>query len=366
MGRQISTTAGGPRSTLPSRLSVSSTGRRLAISLIVQVPIVVVAALWGGLALWVQRPGGRAATVAMIVVWLAATVAFVSGPLLTPWPTVEGASRFVFPALLILALVWWGGIHPSNDRDWMPEVARQLQGNVEGDTATLHNVRNFEWRTNDDFTPRWETRRYDLGALQSVDLCLSYWSGPAVAHAMVSFGFGDGRYVSFSVEIRRKAGDKFSEIGGFFRQYELSIVAADERDILRVRTNVRGEDGYLYRVRMPKEAARSLFLAYLDIANRLVTRPRFYNTITANCTTIIYRMVDRIVPGLPMSYQLLASGYLPEYLHRLDALSEAVGVEELRRLGRYTARALANTDPDRFSEDIRRGVPGIDPGPVPG
>jgi hypothetical protein len=181
---------------------------------------------------------------------------------------------------------------------------------------------------------------------------------------MVSFGFGDGQYVSFSVEIRRKAGDRFSEIGGFFRQYELSIVAADERDILRVRTNVRGEDGYLYRVRMPTEAARSLFLAYLDIASRLVTRPRFYNTITANCTTIIYRMVDRIVPGLPMRYQLLASGYLPEYLHRLDALSEAVSVDELRRLGRYTARALANVDPDRFSEDIRRGVPGVDPGPV--
>ncbi|HEU0230896.1 MAG TPA: DUF4105 domain-containing protein [Burkholderiaceae bacterium] len=331
-----------------------------AIILIIQTLVAALVALWGGLALWVQQPGGRLCAKGLIVLWVLAALAFMAVPWLASPTSVKLAGRLIFPALVALVLVWWAGIRPSNDKNWIPEVSRPLQGTVDGDVVILENVRNFLWRSADDCTPRWETRHYDLNTLRSVDLSLSYWAGPAVAHVMVSFGFGDGGYVAFSVEIRRKVGDKFSEIGGFFRQYELSIVAADERDILRVRTNVRGEDGYMYRVHMPLAAARSLFLAYVDRANRLVARPRFYNTVTANCTTLVYQMMDRIVPGLPMSYQLLASGYLPEYLYRLDALAGASDLAEYRRRGRYTDRALANTDLDRFSHDIRRGVPGID------
>jgi hypothetical protein len=333
-----------------------------AIILILQTLLVAAIAVWGGLALWVQRPAGRMASVVLIIFWLASALAFVAGPMSASWPAVRAGGAVAFPVLFALLLVWWGSVRPSNERDWIPEVARQLQGTIEGDVVTLRNVRNFQWRSADDVAQRWETRQYHLSALRSVDLALSYWAGPTIAHVMVSFGFDNDDHVAFSVEIRRKKGDKFSELGGFFRQYELSIVAADERDILRVRTNVRGEDGYLYRVRMPMAAARSLFLAYVERANRLVNRPRFYNTITANCTTLVYQMIDRIVPGLPMSYQLLASGYLPEYLYRLDALSGASDLAEYRRRGRYTGRALENTDPACFSRDIRQGVPGIETG----
>src|SRR6202034_2162744 len=137
-------------------------------------------------------------------------------------------------------------------------------------------VRNFDWRTQSDYTQRWETRTYDLRHLNSLDMVLSYWSMPAIAHVLISFGFDDGEHVVFSVEIRREKTESFSEIGGFFKEFELSIIAADERDVIRVRTNVRGEDDYLYRVRMPVSAMRSLFLAYIDQANSLVHAPRFY------------------------------------------------------------------------------------------
>jgi hypothetical protein len=340
---------------------VAHRGEQAIILILQTLPVAAIAA-WGGLALWVQRPAGRVASVVLIILWLASALAFAAGPISAPWPAVRAGGAVAFPVLFALLLVWWGSVRPSNERDWIPEVARQLQGTVEGDVVTLRNVRNFQWRSADDVAQRWETRQYHLSALRSVDLALSYWAGPAIAHVMVSFGFDNDDHVAFSVEIRRKKGDKFSELGGFFRQYELSIVAADERDILRVRTNVRGEDGYLYRVQMPMAAARSLFLAYVERANRLVNRPRFYNTITANCTTLVYQMIDRIVPGLPMSYQLLASGYLPEYLYRLDALSGAPDLAEYRRRGRYTGRALENTDLACFSRDIRRGVPGIETG----
>ncbi|WP_049054261.1 DUF4105 domain-containing protein, partial [Achromobacter xylosoxidans] len=247
---------------------------------------VVAGALWGALALWFQSPGrGRARLLAPLA-WMALAAAALAG---LAWGYLLPAA--LFGALLLALLAWWiWGMRPSNDRDWMPEVARATHGEVDGDRLTLHDVRNFDWRSRTDFDARWETRHYDLSKLASVDLALSYWGRPAIAHALVSFGFSDGQYVVFSVEIRRKRNDTFSEIGGFFRQYELSVLASAEEDSLRVRTNVRGEDGYLYRVHMPPGAPRKLLLSYVDTATRLRRQPRFYNTLTANCITIVYRL----------------------------------------------------------------------------
>jgi len=143
------------------------------------------------------------------------------------------------------------------------------------------------------------------------------------------------------------------------------VLASTEEDSLRVRTNVRGEEGYLYRVHMPDGAARKLFLSYVDTATRLTDRPRFYNTLTGNCTTIVYRLADQIVPGLPLDYRVLFSGYLPEYLYRLDALVGADSPLAYRQAGHYTQRARATVDAAEFSRNIRRGVPGVPQTPVP-
>ncbi|KQP38941.1 DUF4105 domain-containing protein [Pseudorhodoferax sp. Leaf274] len=304
-------------------------------------------------------------------------------PLPTPWASVaalgwavfalaaiallwrDGAARPVlaYAVAFVLLLGWWVRIAPSDTRVWSDDVARHLQAQVDGSVVTLANVRDFDWRSDDDYTARWETRRYDLDRLRSVDMALSYWMGPAIAHTLVSFGFDDGRQLAFSIEIRRERGESFSAVAGFFKQYELSLVAADERDILRVRTNVRGEDVYLYRVQLAPAAQRALFLAYLAEADALARQPRFYDTLTANCTTIVYEMARRIVGGLPLDWRLLASGYLPEYMHGVDGLVPGHTVEELRSAGRITDRARAADADPQFSQAIRRGVPGMEAAP---
>jgi hypothetical protein len=255
-------------------------------------------------------------------------------------------------AMLVL-LIWWWNIHPSNHRVWADDVAHLLSGEVHGDLVTLHNVRDFDWRSDSDYDVRWETRDYDLDHLVSADAILSYWDSRAIAHAMISFGFDDGRHVVFSVEIRKKKGEAFSEIGGFFKQFEMILVAADEHDIVRVRTNVRGEDDYLYPMTLGRETMRALFLSYVEAANRLAERPAFYNTITSNCTTLVYRMARQLNPGLPMDIRLLLTGYLQGYLRDNGAIDASQPADVQRAAARITDKARLTGPTDDFSRAIR-------------
>jgi hypothetical protein len=312
-------------------------------------------AIWGGFALWYQIPGGQTLKALGVFVWIAFSLTM----LIVFW---QGrlAALGVFALAFGGMLIWWTRLPASNAAVWADDVAQMTHGTVDGDRVTLYNVRNFDWRTTTDFTPRWETRSYDLDRLRSVDMIMSYWTIPPIAHMLISFGFDDGSHVVFSVEIRRRKSQEFSEIGGFFKEFELSIIAADERDVIRLRTNVRGEDDYLYRLKMPEPAMRSLFLGYVGEANRLIEAPRFYNTITVNCTTLVYHMMKRIVGHLPLDYRLLLSGYLPQYVYGVGGLDRRYSIQELRARGRITERAKQSDRSPNFSADIRRGVPGVE------
>jgi hypothetical protein len=322
----------------------------LLATLLIGIP-----AAWGALALKYQAPGGRALNALCITLWTAFSIASI----FALW---QGRFAIALPGFALAfggLLLWWHRLTPSNDRSWADDVAQIANGSIEGNRVTLYNVRAFDWRTETDYTQRWETRHYDLERLHSVDMIMSYWSGRAIAHTLISFGFDDGSHVVFSVEIRREKYETFSEIGGFFKEFELSIIAADERDIVRLRTNVRGEDAYLYRVSMAVPAMRSLFLAYVEEANSLVHVPRFYHTITVNCTTLLYHMMKRIVGRLPFDYRVLLSGYFPEYIYSVGGLDRRYPLKELKSLGYISDRAKQADRSDTFSKDIRRGVPAL-------
>ncbi|GAB2547146.1 Lnb N-terminal periplasmic domain-containing protein [Rhodanobacter koreensis] len=323
------------------------------IALIVVMTLVTFCSgVWGALALWYQLPGNLISRTIGSAAWVIVVIVLVTLAITRrSWLPLA-----VYAVIYALLLFWWASIAPSNNRIWADDTSRLLTGTVAGNQVTLSNVRDFTWRTDDDYDPRWETRHYDLDQLASADAVLSYWGSAAIAHAMISFGFEDGSHVVFSVEIRKKRGQQYSAIGGFFKQFETILIAADERDIIRVRTNVRGEDDYLYPLRMDKPAMRALFVSYVQAANRLAVTPAFYNTITSNCTTIVYRMARQIDPGLPRDIRLLLTGYLPEYLYKVGALDRSVPVDELRQRGRITERARDSKPDDDFSRAIRIGA----------
>ncbi len=263
----------------------------------------------------------------------------------------------LFTAIFAGVLAWYFSLRPSNHLDWAPDVAVMPTIRVEGDLVHVGHIRHFDYRSETDFTPRYYDRTFDLSKLRSVDYILSYWAGPAIAHAFVSFGFEGDQYLAVSIETRKEAFESYSAVQGFFRQYELIYVVADERDLIRVRTNFRGEDVYLFRMRTPPKKLRAVFLDYIRTIDSLTTRPRFYNALTENCTTSILAHY-RCAPPYPLlSIDVLLSGYSAEYAYNTGALDTEMTFAELKEKSRITEIAKTAGDGPDFSSRIRAGLP---------
>ncbi len=315
------------------------------------------AAIWGGLALWFALPGadGVRATLAL------GFVAFGVGSLLTTL-----VRRRLFVPLLPIAvgvavlLAWWSTIEARNDRAWQRDVSMLPSAEIEGDVVTLRNVRNFSYRSETDYTPRWDEMTVDMRQLDTLDLIAVYWMGDAIAHTILSFGFA-GEQIAISIEIRKEQGETYSTLAGLFRQYELYYVVGDERDLIGLRTNHRSppEDAYLYRVNMPRDNIRRLFLQYLAKINALHERPEFYNTATTNCTTNIVMHVRGFQESVPLSWKMLLSGYFPDLVYERGKLDQSLPFDALRRQSHINERARAADGADDFSDRIREGLQGM-------
>jgi hypothetical protein len=256
---------------------------------------------------------------------------------------------------------WYQGIEPSNSRHWQTDVAVLPYATIVGDKVTVHNIRNFEYRSETDYTPAYYDRQFDLGQLTGVDLVASYWMGPAIAHVFLSFAFADGEHLAVSIETRKESHESYSTLKGFFRQYELYYVVADERDVIRLRTNYRRdppEDVYLYSLRAPIENGRRLFLEYLHRMNSLKEKPEFYNSLTTNCTTSIWTSTRVNPQHLSLNWKVLASGYVPEYLYEQGYLQDAQRpFGEVQRDALINHRARQADDSPEFSRLIRAAAP---------
>ena len=254
-------------------------------------------------------------------------------------------------------LAWWLTIKPSGDRHWQGDVDRTPRADISGDRVTIFNVRNFEYRTETDYTPVWETRSCDLSQLRGVDLFINYWGSKFMAHPIVSFDFGGGTRLCMSIETRKAVDQGYSAVGGIYRQYELIYLACDERDAVRVRTNYRkGEDLYLYHLRMPPERARTMFLEYMERVNALNVRPEFYNAITSNCTTNIRTQSAKTNPW---DWRILLNGYADKMLYDRGDFAGDLLFDELKRRALINPAARAANDAPDFSQRIRLDRPGF-------
>lgn len=282
--------------------------------------LVILSSIWLGLALWIQQPLGSIFTPILIAFWMAFACVVLGIYFHTPLIS-RRSDILLYLGAFALALLWYFNLQPKQNRDWNTEVARTLHYERQGDVIHLHNVRNFNWRTEQDYDEVWQSRKIDLNHIQGVNILTSYWMGPQIAHTLVSFDIKDQSPLTFSIEIRKEKNESFSAIGGFFRKFELSLVASEEKDIVYTRSNIRGEQVYFFPINMQPDMAKQLFLAYLDKVDQLAVQAKWYNTLSSNCTTLVFDMVQAVTQqALPSDYRLLASGYLPNYLYDLNAL----------------------------------------------
>ncbi len=265
------------------------------------------------------------------------------------------------PALIVAAFVIvlgaWLAISPSHERNWQPDVATLPYAEIRGDRVTVHNVRNTDYRSETDFSMRLEDRELDLSKIRSLDLFLVYWGSPAIAHTIMSWGFEGDEYLAISIETRKEKSEEYSALRGFFRQYELIYVVADERDVVRLRSNHRGEDVYVYRLDVPPEGAGQLLLGYFDAINQLYERPEWYNAMTHNCTTTIQHLAGRLERRSWWSWKLFLNGYLDELGYENGAFDNSLPFSELKARSHINARAQAADRDPRFSIRIREGIP---------
>ena len=324
-----------------------------AIGLILLVLFTIASGAWGALALLYSGPLSESArTVLAAIFGIVALVAAIALAVRRWRWRAAGAYWVAFFALL----AWFFSLAPSNDRDWQADVATLPYATVAGDIATMHNIRNFDYRSETDYTPAYYDKSFDVSKLTGVDIIAVYWMGPAVAHIFVSFEFAGSDHLAVSIETRKEKGEEYSTLKGFFRQYELYYVVADERDVIRLRTNYRKdppEDVYVYRAQGPLENGRRLFLDYVRKINSLKEKAEFYNTLTTNCTTNIWMHTLVNVGHLPFSWKILASGYVPQYMYEAGRLDNSVPFAELQKRALVNPRAHGADKAQDFSRRIR-------------
>jgi len=316
-----------------------------------------------------------------LTLWAAAALyfdlSFLRPPILTPLAYLAAVVTAAYSAKarlrrmaiflggFFVVLICWLSLKPSNNRPWQANVSQTPWAEIDGDRITIHNFRNCYYREEADFTCQWLTKTVFISQLRGIDLFVDYWGSKWIMHPMVSFQFGDADYVTASIEVRYQIGQSYSPLRSFFRQFEIVYVLADERDLIRLRTNYRsGEKVYLYHLVASPEWSRSLFLQYLQQANQLRDHPRWFNSVTDNCTTNIFSQMAA-TGHLPAgssrySWWVLLNGRAPEMLYRGGNFAGNLSFAELERQACINPVANTLNDAPDFSQRIRVHRPGFE------
>jgi len=273
------------------------------------------------------------------------------------WLSRQRRMSVVLIVLFLGVVVWWSSIRPSHDREWRPEVAMMPRAAIDGDRVRLTGVRNFDYRTRNDFTVHYEEREVWLSHLAALDFYVSYFSEGPVAHTFLSFIFDNAPPLSISIETRPEVGEGFAPVASLFKQFELIYVVGDERDLVGVRANHRGEPVYLYRLNTSADDARRLLLVYLARINELADHPEFYHLLTNSCTINIVRYANAAGRGGGFELRHLLNGLVDGYLYDSGRIDTTLPFDELRRRSLINEAAKAADNAPDFSQRIRASLP---------
>jgi hypothetical protein len=331
--------------------------RTLRLLLLVVLSIVLaVASVWAAAALYFDFPvpGLRVPVAALYVCLMAAALLLLR----------NGRRIMVaYVGAFVMVLIWWFSLEPPDNKDWQPDVDRTAWAEINDNHVTIHNVRNCDYRTELDYTPHWETRSYDLSKIRGLDLFVTHWGPTLIAHPILSFTFDEGLPLAFSIEARKITGQSYSAIRGFFRQFTVIYVIADERDVVRLRTNYRkGEEVIIYHTRATPERARAMFHEFLKPLNQAHERPTWYNALTNNCTTGIRKVDVATSNGSPQSWnwRFLLNGSADQLVYdRGEIAGDSIPFSEFVEKAHINDAARAADQAPDFSRRIRLGRPGF-------
>ncbi len=262
----------------------------------------------------------------------------------------------VWASLMLFAatVVWWSGRKAETGLAYPRETEQAAKTELDGNFITVSGLRNFSYKSEADVSVRWASRSYDLNLLEHVDLFFNYWGVPQVAHVITSFTFRDQPPLAVSIELRAEEGEPNTMLRGFFKQYELIYLWADERDVIQLRTNFRREQVYLYRTSMTPDQGRRLFIDMAMRTNELEETPEFYNTLTDNCTNVIAQHVDRMRgKSVPWYQRPLLTGKYERLGYDAGWLQHSLPWEEHRAAACINGRAEQANGAEDFSTRIR-------------
>jgi hypothetical protein len=307
---------------------------------------------WATLAIWFSPLPGS-------LLRLALAFAFFAFGAWALWAPRTARRLAAFAVVYAVILVAWSTIEPSHDREWQPEVAVMPRVSIDGDRVRLSGVRNFDFRSRDDFTIRYEEREVSLSRMTGVDFFISFWAEGPVGHTFLSFIFEDAPPLSISIETRPEVGEGFAPVASLFKQFELIFIVGDEHDLVGLRASHRDEEVFLYHTRITPEFARRLFLVYAARINELADQAEFYHLLSNSCTINIIRYANAAGRIGRLSIKHLLNGLIDHYLYVVGVVDTSLPFEELRRRSRITEAAQAAAGADDFSERIRVGLPAI-------
>jgi hypothetical protein len=263
----------------------------------------------------------------------------------------------VLLVLLCALLVFIYSKTPSNTKVWDVEFSKQTNITKDkGGEYNLQNIRDFSHQVGTTTKTEWTNIDINPADIRRMWFFVTYFSEhKEVAHTFISFETNSGQTVSFSIEARREAGEKYTFIDGFLNTYELQYLWGTERDFVSERVVKDGNPVYMYELKLQPETMQKLFVYFSQETNTLNAQPRFYHLLFANCTNMLAKIINTYYPNkLPYDISWNLTGLSPIYLQKQSYITEGTGVNLLEHRGQIASSTI--TDPTVYSSLIRSYV----------